>query len=179
MLEKTKNLIDRSSEARRQGDRAAAYDLARCASEASRAADDLDGLGVALAALGRLHRDDHEQEEAVALYEDAVDLARRTGDDLALAHRLRHIGDIIAELGNLTRAEQCLEEAEELLARQAPDELTLANFLRSRALLKEKQDDCEGAAELWTRARGLYAANGIHEGVRESDRRLAGLRRPG
>jgi len=69
-------LIERSAEARRSGDRAAARKLANEAAEMSKASRDRHGLGAALAALGRLHRDDHDYDAALASYEEAAELAR-------------------------------------------------------------------------------------------------------
>jgi tetratricopeptide (TPR) repeat protein len=169
-------LIERSSEARRNGDPAAARQLANDAARISKDSGDPHELGAALAALGRLHRDDHDDDAALASYEEAAQLARQSGDELALAHRLRHIGDILTDQGQLTMAEQCYDEAGPMFERLGIGQLAQANFLRSTALLKEKQGARGAAADLWTRARALYAASRIEAGVQESDRRLANLR---
>lgn len=170
------DLVDQSTEARRNGDRAAARKLAEEAAAISKASDDPHGLGAALAMLGRLHRDDHDREAAVASYEQAAELARKCGDRMALAHRLRHIGDVLTQLGNLDRAEQCYDEAGPIFDEEDVGQLGKANFLRSVALLKERQGARTTAADLWVRARALYQATGIDAGVQESDRRLANLR---
>ncbi|HET7282773.1 MAG TPA: tetratricopeptide repeat protein [Sphingomicrobium sp.] len=169
-------LIESSAEARRRGDRAAARKLANEAAEMSKASRDRKGLGAALAALGRLHRDDHDYDAALASYEEAAELARESGDELALAHRLRHIGDILTEQGQLSPAEQRYDEAGPIFERLGIGQLAQANFLRSTALLKEKQGERGAAADLWTMARTLYAATGTEAGVQESDRRLANLK---
>jgi tetratricopeptide (TPR) repeat protein len=169
-------LIEQSNEARRNGDRASARRLAEQGAEISRASGDLDALGAALAALARLHRDEHDHAEAVALYEEAAELARRSGDRMALAHRLRHLGDVLTELGELDRAEQCYDEAGHIFRNGNIGQLGQANFLRSIALLKERQGARRAAADLWVQARTLYAATGIDAGVQESDRRLANLK---
>jgi tetratricopeptide (TPR) repeat protein len=170
------SLIDRSSEARRNGDRAAARKLANDAAEMSRTSHDPHGLGAALATLGRLHRDDHDHRAALASYEEAAELARQCGDELALAQRLRHIGDLLTEQGELSRAEQCYDEAGRVFDRLGIGQLGQANFHRSIALLREKQGAVGAAADLWVKARALYAATGIDAGVQESDRRLANLK---
>ena len=168
-------LIERSSEARRKRDHSTAVSLAEEAVEVARTSGDLHALGLALAALARLRRDEHEADSAVELYEQSADIARQHGDDLALAHRLRHIGDIVAEQGDLARAERCYDKAERLFEDAAIGPLNKANFLRSKALLREKQGASAAAAALWSDARALYAESGIDVGVEESDRRLQRL----
>ena len=177
MTDDVRSLIDRSSEARRVRDQAAAVELAQSAIEAAREANDRVVLGEALAALGRLRRDERDLDAAVKLYEEAAAIAREQGDWSALAHRLRHIGDIAVEQGDLARAEDCYSQAGELFDRLQTDQLDRANFLRSKALLKEKQGANAAAAQLWSEARALYSATGIEAGVKESDRRLAQLKR--
>ena len=169
------SLIERSSEARRNGDHETALGLAEAAAETARRCNDVDGRGSALAQLARLRRDEGRSEEAVELYEEAAGIARDQADFLALAQRLRHIGDFLVEQGDLARAEQCYDEAGQLFEAHGTGQLTMANFLRSKALLREKQGANAAAAQLWTDARVLYAASGIDAGVEESDRRLQRL----
>jgi tetratricopeptide (TPR) repeat protein len=176
MTDDVRSLIDRSGEARRARDHATALSLAESAAESARSINDRSGLGAALAALGRLRRDERELDEALKLYEEAASIARERGDGGALAHRLRHIGDIAMERRDLARAEDCYDEAGGLFDRQSTGELERANLLRSKALLKEKQGANEAAAQYWTQARALYLATGIADGVKESDRRLALLK---
>ena len=176
MPEDALDLVERSSEARRNRDHAAATSLAEQAAEMARASGNANALGSALAALGRLCRDEHRLDAAVDYYEQAAAIARQEGDALALAHRLRHIGDVATDQGDLTRAEQCYEEAGRLFGEQQIGALQRANFLRSKALLREKQGADAAAAELWSDARTLYAESGIDAGVEESDRRLQRLR---
>ena len=176
MSDDVRGLIDRSSEARRGRDHATALKLAESAAETARQANDRSGLGAALGALGRLRRDEQDFDAAAKLYEEAAAIAREQGDSPALAHRLRHIGDIAAAQGDLASAEDCYSQAGELFDVQEAGALDRANFLRSKALLKEKQGANEAAAQYWTEARALYSATGIDAGVQESDRRLALLK---
>lgn len=175
MADDALTLIERSGEARRNRDHEAAVRLAEQAAEAARNSGNQTDLGAALAALGRLRRDEHDAVAAVEHYEQSAAIARQEGDDLALAHRLRHIGDIVAEQGDLDRAEHCYEEAGQLFDRHDVGQLAKANFLRSKALLRERQGSNAAAAELWSCARALYAETGIQAGVEESDRRLQRL----
>ena len=176
MQTEIRTLIDRSSEARRNRDHTTAIRFAELAEEAARQKQDQNGLGAALEALGRLHRDERDLDAASKLYEQAAEIARQQDDSSALAHRLRHIGDIAVERGELARAEDSYDEAGKLFDAQETAQLDRANFLRSLALLKEKQGAKEAAARLWAEARSLYSATGIAAGVQESDRRLAQLK---
>jgi len=176
MQTEVRTLIDRSSEARRNRDHTAAVRFAELAAEVARQTQDQNGLGAALEALGRLRRDQRDLDAASKLYGEAAEIARHGDDPSALAHRLRHIGDIAVERGELARAEDCYDEAGKLFDGRETAQLDRANFLRSLALLKEKQGTKEAAAQLWAEARALYSATGIAAGVQESDRRLALLK---
>ena len=176
MTNDVRRLIDKSSDARRARDHGAAVDFARLAIETARQCNDRDDLGTALAALARLRRDERDFDAAVKLYEEAAEIARELGSELALAHRLRHIGDIATEQGDLGRAEECYDQAGQLFDTQETAQLERANFLRSKALLKEKQGAKEAAAQYWAEARAHYSATGVDAGVKESDRRLALLK---
>ena len=168
-------LIERSNEARRNQEPTAALNLAEQAISVSRARNDKEALGAALAVLARLRRDDRQHEAAVRLYEESAALARELGDEISLAHRLRHIGDVVAEQGDLKRAEDAYAEAEKLFDGKDIGELTAANFLRSKALLRERQGESSTAIQLWKQARALYAAARIDAGVAECERRIAHL----
>lgn len=169
------SLVERSSSARRAGDHATAVSLAEEAKDAAQSSGDPKALGAAYSALGRLRRDEHSLEAAAELYGLAIALARESDDANALAQRLRHVGDIAVEQGNFARAEQCYDEAGPLFDALEVGPLTSANFLRSVALLREKQGANAAAAGLWSDARSLYAEAGIDAGVEESDRRLRRL----
>jgi tetratricopeptide (TPR) repeat protein len=169
------DLLERSNEARRNGDHSTALSLAQEAAERARSSSDVQALGSVLAALGRLYRDEHRLDLALEHYEQSAAFAREQGDALALAHRLRHIGDVAAELGELARADQRYEEAGSLFDRHDVAPLQKANFLRSKALLCEKQGSSAAASDLWSAARALYEESGIVAGVEESDRRLQRL----
>jgi tetratricopeptide (TPR) repeat protein len=129
-----------------------------------------------LVAAAAAARHEGRTDEAVALYGRAAKEARRQGDSLVLAHRLRHIGDILQDAGRDTEAAPYYDEALALY-RSRPDApiLDLANMLRPLAMLKEKAGDRAGAKALWAEAATLYEAAGIEIGAKESARRLAAL----
>jgi tetratricopeptide (TPR) repeat protein len=132
--------------------------------------------GRELAARAKAARAEGRTDEALDLYARAAEHARRQGDVLALAHRLRHLGDIHHDAGRDAEAATLYDEALALY-RGRPDTpaLDLANLLRPLALQKEKAGARGEAAMLWAEAKSLYEEAGVEAGVRESDRRLARL----
>jgi tetratricopeptide (TPR) repeat protein len=130
--------------------------------------------GKALAIQGSAARNEGRIDVAIALYGLAADHARQQGDMLAVAHRLRHIGDICQDAGRDAEAAPYYEEALALY-RGRPDTpvLQLANLLRPLAMLKEKAGDTAEAAALWAEAGSHSGPAGVEVGARESARRLA------
>jgi tetratricopeptide (TPR) repeat protein len=111
--------------------------------------------------------------QAIALYAEAAEIARRGGDILTLAHRLRHIGDIHLDEGHVDLAAPFYDEALTLYrGRGDTPPLDLANLLRPLALLREKQGEREAARPFWAEARALYEQVGVAAGVAECTRRL-------
>ena len=132
--------------------------------------------GRALAVRAKAERDAGRSEAAIALYGQAAEIARRDGDVLALAHRLRHIGDIHLGAGRIDQAAPFYDEALALYrSRQDAKPLDLANALRPMALLCEARKEPEAARLCWTEARALYEQTGVAAGVAECTRHLAAL----
>ena len=105
--------------------------------------------------------------EAIMLYQQAVASFREVDSPLALAHTVRHLGDVYIEGGRPDLAEPCFQEALALYrghSETAP--LDLANAIRSMALLRD-------SPELWMEARDIYRSLGIEAGVAESLAHLA------
>jgi tetratricopeptide (TPR) repeat protein len=124
----------------------------------------------------KAEREAGRNEAAIALYGQAAEIARRDGDTLALAHRLRHIGDIHLEAGRIDRAAPCYDEALALYrSREDAKPLDLANLLRPMALLCEARKEPEAARRHWAEARALYEQVGVAAGVAECTRHLAAL----
>lgn len=141
-----------------------------------RAQADLPGEALALTRQAQIARDTgnldwalHDQQEAIRLY-------RLTGDPCALAHALRHAGDMFVEQRQLAHAVASIGEALDLY-RAAPDvaPVDLANAARSAALLADALGEAEPARTHWADARARYAVLGIDAGVAEADARLAAL----
>jgi hypothetical protein len=132
--------------------------------------------GKALASRAKAVRDEGRMEAALDLYARAAVHARREGDALALAHRLRHIGDIHQDAGHDAEAAPFYAEALAVYRdNPATPALDLANLLRPMTMLKEKAGVPADAAALWAEAKTLYEVAGVEEGARESGRRLARL----
>jgi tetratricopeptide (TPR) repeat protein len=144
--------------------------------EAGRRARKGADLGDALAQLGQIERREGDADAAIALYQEAAEIARSEDMPLRLAHRLRHIGDIYGEAGDAERAAFYYGEAMTLYrADPEPPALDLANLLRPLALLMEAQDQPEAALQYWTEARALYDQASVSAGVDECSRHLAAL----
>jgi len=104
-------------------------------------------------------------------YEEAVALFREAGEPLALAHAVRHLGDVYREEGCPDLAEPCYLEALRLY-RNHPGgpSPNLANAVRSLAVLRWEQ-----SRALWDEARDLYTKFSIEPGIQESSARVAAL----
>ena len=130
--------------------------------------------GNALAQRAKAARNAGRLAEAIALYAEAAESARREGDALTLAHRLRHIGDIHLDQDRTDAAAPFYDEALALYRSRADVRpLDLANALRPMALLNEARDQPEAARHCWSEARDLYAREGVEAGVAECERHLA------
>jgi tetratricopeptide (TPR) repeat protein len=104
---------------------------------------------------------------------EAVALCRAAGEPLALAHTLRHLGDLHQDAGRLQDAEPHYREALEIYRADAgTSALELANAIRPLAMLDEARGRTGSARELWSEARALYETAGVAEGVAECADRL-------
>ena len=123
----------------------------------------------------RLHPARHSAA-ATARYEEAVAVARQSGDPLLVAHAIRHLGDTHRRARRLAEAEACYDEALALYAAEdEPPALDYANALRPMAILKEALGETGEARQLWQQAKSLYAAVPVAAGVAECDENLARL----
>jgi tetratricopeptide (TPR) repeat protein len=174
MLEQSGKLRVRAHQARRENrPNDARQDLIEAVALCRQECKGID-LARALADLGQIERDLHCNDAALKNYEEAVAIYRAAGDVLGWAHTVRHVGDILRNMGRRDLAEPCFRTALDLYrgdARTAP--LDLANTLRGYALLMDDNGESVRAKPLWQEARDLYAAVGVDAGVKESSRRLA------
>lgn len=144
--------------------------------EACRASGTQLELAQTLKALGQVERDLQHSEEALKLYQEAVAIYRTLDDPLALAHTIRHVGDILLVEGKHILAEPCYQEALGIYrGNQKTAPLDLANTIRGLAILKQETRIPDDAKVLWEEARTLYTQVNVEAGVAESNRRLAQL----
>lgn len=108
--------------------------------------------------------------DAEVAYSRAMELARSDGDELALAHALRHVSDLERLRGAPTDAFAHATEAVAIY-RGSSDRLGLANAIRLQAL---SASDSLEAQQLWQEARDLYRDLGVTAGVAECDSRISG-----
>lgn len=111
--------------------------------------------------------------DALRSYLDAAALARKVGDKALLAYSLRHSSELYLEGGSAEAALNTGDEAVTILsAVHNSKSLDLANALRVTALALEALDRAGEAALRWNKARKLYAAWDVTEGVAECDHYL-------
>ncbi len=115
-------------------------------------------------------------DEAQRMWEESTGLLRSEGNDVALAHGLRHLGDVLREKGAFSEARARYDEAWALYdGSDRVSEGDSANLIRGIAVLEEEVGNDVRAGELWREARTLYARLGVDAGVEEADRHLERL----
>ena len=131
-------------------------------------------LIAALKGLAQIERDLDNPAQAEPLYREAIVHCHGMDAPLLVAHTVRHLGDVLCDLGQLDEAADCYDEAlATYRAHPGTTLLDLANALRPMALLCERLGDTPQALKLWAEARQRYADAGIEAGVAECDRHLA------
>lgn len=170
------HLIEAAWQARRDGRHDEAERQAVQGIAVARQAGARADLITALKALGHIVCDDHQNERALRLYEEAVALCREEHDPLLLAHTVRHLGDVHRHASRPIEADRCYSEALALYRGAAqPPPLDVANAMRPAALVKEATGDLEAAKALWSDARRLYDMAGVQVAAAECSRRLSRL----
>ena len=87
---------------------------------------------------------------------------------MKLSHTVRHLGQVLQEMGDIERAESCYQEALDLHRNHGePISLDLANAVRYFAVAKVERDATDEASLLWHEAHDLYRALDIQAGVAE------------
>ncbi|MGO8794554.1 MAG: tetratricopeptide repeat protein [Candidatus Sulfotelmatobacter sp.] len=133
-------------------------------------------LAKILTGLGQIERDLHNNDAALAHYEQAIAIYRSANRPLNLAHAIRHVADIHR---HQRRYDLAAAEYGEALTIYRGDpktlQLDLANTLRGFAILKEATGENAQARAFWQEAKELYAAVNVDAGVLESTRRLLTL----
>lgn len=169
-------LLASGREARRQQRFDDARDLFAQAVAESRWTPD-DGLRArALKGLGQAERDLRHYTTALKCYREAAAIEAEAGDELAWAHTVRHIADILRELKDWPGAESNYNDALAIYRRRADAPvLDHANALRGLALLKDQLGASEEALLMWQAAKCLYEKAGVEAGVSECESHIAFL----
>ena len=130
----------------------------------------------ALHLLANLELELEHEEPARPLWEEAVEILRGTDEPLALAHKVRHLGDLHRRAGRLDEAEACYTEALTLYREHdAPGSLDFANAVNRMAELEERRGNRTRALALWNETHDLYAAVDVSAGVEEAERHIDAL----
>ncbi len=169
-------LMEQAWTARREGRGNEAHEKLLQAASLCRQAGARRELALVLGKLGHVEEDLGNPDVALALYEERVTIHREEDQPLALAHAVRHVGDIHRNSGRQPEAEACYKEALSLYRNHGqPPTLDLANAIRPMAIVKENTGMLEEAKHLWEEARDLYNVVGVKAGVVECSRRIERL----
>jgi tetratricopeptide (TPR) repeat protein len=133
-------------------------------------------MAKSLIATGRKQRDSGNLTAAVQSYREAAEIYRNLPDPLKFAHTIRHVGDILRELGSIEEARSCYEDALGIYREHTEASvLDHANAIRGFAVLREDAGELEEARSLWQDANSRYEGLKLEAGVRESEAHLRRL----
>jgi predicted ATPase/DNA-binding transcriptional LysR family regulator len=133
-----------------------------------------DVLAGALAIAGRLTSELGDPQGAQPLHEQALVVARETGDDRAAAWALHGLGDVAYQQGELARARELFEESLALFL-ELGDLGPAGGRLSYLASVAMEQGDLDGARVYWERAREQWTAAGDRNGVSAATHGLGDL----
>jgi tetratricopeptide (TPR) repeat protein len=133
-------------------------------------------LARALKAQGQTERDLKRTTTALECYRHAASIEKGLGDELAWAHTMRHIADMLRERKEYAQAEPIYTDVLEICrGHSAARVLDHANALRGMALLKDAAGTPEEALLMWRAARCLYEQAGVEAGIDECQSHIAFL----
>jgi tetratricopeptide (TPR) repeat protein len=133
-------------------------------------------LARALKAQGQTERDLKRTMTALECYRHAASIEKGLGDELAWAHTMRHIADMLRERKEYAQAEPIYTDVLEICrGHSAARVLDHANALRGMALLKDAAGTPEEALLMWRAARCLYEQAGVEAGIDECQSHIAFL----
>ena len=120
-------------------------------------------------------RQEGRRDEALDLYDQAVNAFDAAGEPMRSAHALRHVADLQRELGNLDAARESIEGVLQVYRGEQVAPLEMANTLRVGAFIAEAEGRTVEARECWRDAGRLYSEAGVADGAAEADKRGADL----
>jgi hypothetical protein len=123
--------------------------------------------------MARSDRNAGRHEAAERGYAAAASQARMEGEQIALAHALRHLSDLARERGCPAEALSAAAEAVEIYRQAEARPLDLANAIRLNALALADVGRGTEAAPLWLEVRDLYSLAAVQAGIEEAEAHLA------
>ena len=136
-------------------------------------------MAQALHLLANLENDVERFDRAEFFWQESIELCRVLADDLMLAHKVRHLGDLCRKLDRLDEALSHYSEALDLYRNveiTEPSEiLNYANLLIRIAALVEELGRPVAANRYWQEARHKFDGIGLTEGAEHCDAQLRRL----
>lgn len=115
----------------------------------------------------QVHADKKEFKESLSHYKQIERIYIDLEDEVRQMHTLRHIGSLYHEIKEYQCAEKCLAQVVGFIGSR--NDMEAGNTFRSYALALEGLSDKSRASEFWQRAKDIYQAHSIEEGVIECD----------
>lgn len=118
----------------------------------------------------QVHSDKRELRESLKYYKQIERIYIELEDQVRQMHTLRHIGSLFHELKEYECAEKCLVQVVGFIGNRT--DMEAANTFRVYALALEGLDKKPSSISFWQRAKDIYQAYDIEEGVTECDQHL-------
>lgn len=115
----------------------------------------------------QVHSDKRKLRESLKYYKQIERIYLELGDLPGQMHTLRHIGSLFYELKEYECAEKCLVQVVDFIGNRT--DMEAANTFRIYALALEGLGQKTSSFNFWQKARGIYQAHDIEEGVLECD----------
>ncbi|MCE7995306.1 MAG: hypothetical protein HEP71_25235 [Roseivirga sp.] len=137
----------------------------------AREAGDRASEALFLKLFAQVHSDKKELKESLSFYKQIERLYIELKDEVRQMHTLRHIGSLYHELKEFQCAEKCLVQVVNFVGSRS--DMEAANTFRSYALALEGLGEKPRALEFWQKAKDIYQAHNIGEGVAECNVHLS------
>lgn len=139
-------------------------------------ANDHQTRGRMYAVYAQYDRDNGDLQSALALSRTSLEHYEKSGNLDRIAHTLRHIADVLSDLGRHTEAEERYQQALGIYRERADTNAQeLANAARPYGILLKNLGRLEESRELLLEANRLYRESGSQPGIDETESLLAEL----